>query len=252
MDFLSRLGARAVGAPSSVKPIIPPLFQARTPVSGISADEGADERMIPAKRVAEGRIRPRPDGPDTLVEASDDPGKAHLHLPIADEDGPTRGELGSTRDATQAGMPRRTSIERFEDGRARPAESASPAGRHQPVTAISPQPGDVLRHDAAIESEPVKTLPTASESTPLVPREARMPDVAAALERLRALREAVAAPRTRRDPVVRVSIGRIEVRSVPAVAPEQAVAPPPAVQPARALTPRVTLADYLARKQGAR
>jgi hypothetical protein len=267
MDFLSRLGARAVGAPSSVKPIIPPLFLTRTPIRAVPAGEGLDEQVpLPGLRTAEGAVRPRPEGPDTTMEESHGPGKAHLQPRVEDQVVPKRRdpEFESARvsltiepsyatgSAAQGEMRRPSSIERLTDKTARTVSGAAPAGRPQPASATSAQRGDVYQRGAELESEPASAMLTAFESAPLVPRSATLSDVAAALERLRALRETVTAPRPRRDPVVRVTIGRIEVRSVPAAAPEPVVATPPAPQPGRALPPRVTLADYLARKRSAR
>ena len=266
MDFLSRLGARAVGAPSSVKPIIPPLFLARPPVRDVQSGHGLDgQLMLHGARFAEETAPHRSQRPGTMVEKSQHPVNAHLQprreeqvVPkqLDFESEPARVSLSiesarSMSGAAQDDVPRSV-IERVTDETARTVRGASQAGPHQTATATSPRLGDVHRHGAEVESEPDSAVPAALESAALVPRSASMAEVAAALERLRALRETVTAPRPRRDPVVRVTIGRIDVRSAPAVAPEPVAAPPPATQPVRALPPRVTLADYLTRKRGAR
>ena len=267
MDFLTRLGARAVGAPSSVKPIIPPLFLARTPVRDVQAGDGLDDQLtLPGARVAEGAERHRSERPDTMVEESQHPVNAHLQPRVEEpfvvkprdaESAPARASLSiepahSMSGTAQDDRPRDSSIERATDEPVRTVRGASQTGPHQPAIGTSPRRGDLNRRGAELESEPASAMPAAFESEALVPRSVSMTDVASALERLRALRETVTAPRPRRDPVVRVTIGRIEVRSAPAVAPEPVVAPLPAPQPVRALPPRVTLADYLTRKRGAR
>ena len=266
MDFLSRLGARAVGAPSSVKPIIPPLFLARAPVRDVQPGDGLDDQLtLHGARFAEETLRHRSKRPGTMEE-SQAPVNAHLQRRLEEqivpkerdsESEPARVSVSiepapSMSGTTQDDRPRSSSIERVTDETARTVRGASQAGPHQPSTATSPRRGDVHRHGAEPELEPDPAVPAALDSAALVPRSTTISDVAAALERLRALRESVTAPRPRRDPVVRVTIGRIEVRSAPAVAPEPVVAPPPAPQPGRALPPRVTLADYLARKREAR
>ena len=267
MDFLSRLGARAVGAPSSVKPIIPPLFLARTPVRDVQPRDGFDDQLtLHGARFAEEARRHRSKRPGTVVEESQAEVNAHPQPRREEqvvpkqrdfESEPARVSVSieparSMSGTTQDDMPRSSSIERVTDETARTVRGASQAGTHQPSTATSPRRGDVHRHGAEVELEPDPAVPAALDSAALVPRSTTISDVAAALERLRALRESVTAPRPRRDPVVRVTIGRIEVRSAPAVAPEPVVAPLPAPPPVRALPPRVTLADYLTRKREAR
>jgi hypothetical protein len=265
MDFLSRLGARAVGAPSSVTPIIPALFLARTPVRDVQPGNGLGDELPLQARFGEETVRHRSERPGTVVEESQGL-NAHLQPRLDEQIVPkqrgaesahARGPLSIEPASSMSGralddMPRGSSIERVTDDTARSVGGASQAGLRQPPTATTPRRSDAHRHGAEVDSEPDPAVPTTFESAALVPRTASMTDVAAALERLRALRETVTAPRPRRDAVVRVTIGRIDVRSAPAVAPEPVVAPPPTPQPVRTLPPRVTLADYLTRKRGTR
>jgi hypothetical protein len=74
----------------------------------------------------------------------------------------------------------------------------------------------------------------------------------ALLERLRTLRQNAPESSKRRDAVVRVSIGRIEVRATPAAQPVPAPASAPVSAPAPASPQRLTLAEYLDRKREAR
>ena len=247
-----------------MKPIITPLFLARPPVvedvaAAESVGQPTDERATPADgRVAAAPTRSRFDGPDTQAEEPHAGVNAHARLPAADA--PQRHEPHSEHDMVSPSLvdrarsmsdgmpdviPQRPLTERHLHGPADPVEIAFPAAQRRGASVLSPQRDDASQR---------MTAPAIAHrrQAPLVPREAKASDIVAALERLRGLRETGSAPRTRRDPVVRVSIGRIEVRSTPAGVSEPVAPQPPMPAPARAVSPRLTLAEYLARRPGAR
>lgn len=122
-----------------------------------------------------------------------------------------------------------------------PAVEAPVSLSHDGGSAASPV-SDPLRHRALRIA-----IPAATDDAE--PQGASDSDARRQFARLRALgdgtrREPIASPRSPGPPVVRVSIGRVEVRAVAARAP---AAPPAPRGPA---LPGVTLARYLARNRG--
>lgn len=132
-----------------------------------------------------------------------------------------------------------------------------------PAAPVNLPVGDVhisLQRDSGSDTSPVIEPPRhralrvetpAARHDDAVPQRALYSDARSQFDRLRALGDGarpqpVATPQNSGPPIVRISIGRIEVRAVPARAP---AAPPASRGPAR---PGITLAHYLARNRGGR
>lgn len=256
MDILSRLGAHAIGTASTVKPIVAPLFLPgpRLPntLSGIAGDlvEHDQDTPIPAT------TPPPIDRLEPLVEM---PPRLRKNLPPHGsverrEDGQTRHDAERSVHAPEpiAGPIERT---RPNPAVARPIDAQPATAIDLPVRAASDGPVSELRPVHEITSQHAATAshdaarPSPSAQTPLVRLALPRSDAHTLLDQLRSLREN--APAIRRDPVVRVTIGRIEVRATPPAVPEPAplphAAPPAPIQP-----PRLSLAEYLERKRDAR
>jgi hypothetical protein len=262
MDALSRLGARAIGtAPASVRPMIAPLFLTRPPeMSRDDADlfvvaptpqHRVRQRLERDPGVAEpgasaltdderGREGPRWPGRHTPVDVRPVDRGVEPPIPEAVRTAQPDTPRSERRSTWRADAPTRVPV----DG---PPEAVASTGR-RPGSRASVVPGPAPVAQAAVVTEGV-----ASEGEPrpafgrtTTDREPEGWSSARFLGRLRAIRESVAAPERSRDderpPTVRVTIGRIDVRSTPPVAPE-----PPRV-PARAPASRLTLAEYLTRK----
>jgi hypothetical protein len=264
MDVLSRLGARAIGtaaAATSVRPMIAPLFLAappdmiragadpspivqtpRQPVrQALEPDRGPAEPVADPTGDGHHLATPRSQGRQTPVDDFD--------LASTDSE-PPAPEVGRMprQDTPRPDVPFTT--------RADPATSA-PVDTPQGVLASTRGLDSRRGSDAIVRvhdrREPI-AQPESSDDEhrtevgrPIAGREPDGLSSARYLTRLRAIRESVAAPeasfRDERPPTVRVTIGRIDVRSTPVAAPE------PPRQPARTRDSRMTLAEYLTRKR---
>jgi hypothetical protein len=263
MDILSRLAASAVGVAASVKPVVAPLFlpapraalDIGDAATGLDEHEHADAPAIDAPAATR-----HPGAPEPLVPAAVE---RHIRSSRAlqaqaqpdRQPVPAAPTEAAWREAMPIGprqplaepaiVPRRDGI---------PARQFEPTPFNLSGAAENRLPADPPSTRELSTHAPVGTVPLSSRQVsmpaPPVPADVH-PDAAAAMfNRLRSLRDSRATPMSRRDPVVRVTIGRIEVRSAPAVAPEPVPAP---VRTSKAPTPpRITLAEYLSRTREAR
>ena len=198
-DFLSRLAARSLGTAPLARPVITPLF-APDPALGVESDAAENE-------------------PSDVPGAGAAPARDRLTTPLPT---PRSGTFGSEA----ALRPLETQVVRSVDGRSpdEPAAATSRRVEAAPVEEMLPptvDPGEV--HTAST----IGTGPPARAGLPhrdlARPHRSFGPPEAAAEENA---------------PIVRISIGRIEVRAV--------AAPPAAPRPAAARPDdRVSLADYL-------
>jgi hypothetical protein len=271
MDALTRLGAQAVGAASTVKPLIAPLHAPAPRVApeddyAFGAEhhdeetahemrdkraEPADEReflLDPHSTVARGessaRVAPAPAAP--VAASMEDV----VDVPAAR---PAAATERGTNPASGAGRAERIDVKRAPAARETasvPVRSMNRETRSAAVPARqdftgSPKLAPVGGEDSEASNErPAPATPLLAETSDRG---------AALLERLRSLGATAPSRAARRDPVVRVSIGRIEVRAVtPPAATPPALSPPPPPRPATVQPPGLTLAEYLARKPEAR
>jgi hypothetical protein len=316
-DYLTRLGARALGVANAVRPALAPMFASAPAVLiGTTLDEelpdGPDAARPPepneelffdpsVPRARQQPSKPRlfraenQPAPPSAVDLADAPAPGVSAPGLADtsrnDDGtrvPRPRLPDSPRDRNEGAVealepePRVASREPVDAGTRLPTAVPTvtalegAARRHTAQTTL---PALALRlEDDDSETPPAPTNLPAVDARVELPREGRS-DAAARLEhrqrrvvpvathaarqhdarpqpaldsdarrqfaRLSALGDITRAqPENPRPPIVRVSIGRIEVRAAPARPP---AAPPAPRAPAR---PSVTLARYLARKRG--
>jgi hypothetical protein len=263
MDILSRLAASAVGVAASVKPVVAPLFlpAPRAALDIADAATGLDEHEHAGapETDAPAAIR-QPRAPEPLVPSAVERQIRGSRALLARAQPDLQPVPGAP---TETGWPEATAINRQlplaeraavarRDGM--PAShfeatpSDLPAATENRLLADPPPPRERSTH-APVGTVP---LPSLQVSMPASPVPVAVPDATAAMfNRLRSLRDSGATPKSRRDPVVRVTIGRIEVRSAPATAPEPVPAPV-RTSPAPTPPPRITLAEYLSRTREAR
>jgi hypothetical protein len=218
-DVLGVLAARSLGVPAAVRPAIRPLYDGG--LLGATADEEDIEREVAAPRVA----RAVAETDEREVEAGDRVAPAEARdVPRGQPRDHRSAERPVGRSAARAAAPvavpdgaRVAAPERSRQSAAAPAAPAEPAGTERVLTAPESVP------PAAPAAAPTAPPPFAPAVGP-APR-------AAALAR-----ESRPEPRAA-ERVVHVTIGRIDVRAVPAPTPER-----PARAPAK---PSVGLDEYL-------
>lgn len=252
-DYLARLGARAMGA-QPVRPAIAPIFQpAPLPLaSGIDEESEREVELPPPPHEAPPDQAPPA---ERLVEIPAVP----TARPNSDA-GPPRRAPEPVADADPAPPPLRGAPEpAWSPRHMPPAEMAVPVRDRTPPSARGEtpmDPGPVRQPD---ESEtdvraPAALVPVVSRPQPEPPpsvfaapeRSAMEADVRQLIARLADPREAAQARTTAQPPppLVRINIGRIEVRAVTA-------SPQPPDRKAPTVTaPAVSLATYLAKKPG--
>lgn len=247
-DFLDRLTARAVGGEATLAPRLPSLFEPAQHAPILPpANDGTEalqrRNAMPSSEAAPAATPLRPPHATSPVQA-----EALRPAPIA-------------QPAAQMPTPRATSVPAQAPPAALPAMSPTTPTTAMPTVARDgvPQPGPA--HAASAAATPVQALQTriaathaAAEPVPggsllpppapvfAMPRSAPEPAQAghAAALRLRAAQAANPVVAATREPVVHVSIGRIEVRAAPA-----------ATTPARRRDePRPTSLDDYLRQRG--
>ncbi len=271
MDALTRLGARAIGATAggaAVRPVIAPLFVAPPDATPPPETIGADADPVAPGPALRHPVRSAPGPPAAPTAAAR---AADTRMPASTEDQRIRDVPGAS------GTPETVELPRPID------DSADSGPRAGEMSGLMPQEahaseGWMARREAAGSRESViapRRVPDArgasrvpaprqdvrdtvsagatSDATPasmtgrtVAGRETDGGPSSRFFTRLRAIRESVAAPEVHheeRPPAVRVTIGRIDVRSTPAVEPA------PRREPARAPDSRMTLAEYLTRKR---
>lgn len=224
--YLERLGARALGLAPVAQPIVPTIF-----------DPGTG---------------PGPGAAGSSLVAEPEPAEPRQDRPVASAAVPSLGSRGerALRDAREPAAwdgPRaalgESEREHAPDDRAhdrgpweRAVETLPPAGREAALVLAAPRDGG--RREAAEErgSEPVPSMVLRVAPPPLSTR-----DHHATMSEQRD-----PAATAKSAPVIRVTIGRIDVRAeFPAPAPARAATPPRA--------PMLSLEDYLKqRKEGKR
>jgi hypothetical protein len=229
-DFLTRLAARARGEPSLVRPAIAPLFRPLVAAADVADDASGGDALVPAPRpVADSAAPPPRDATAPRSSIAPDAASTTDVAPdVRRVDAPDHAPFVSIRDPApplevHAGAaPLRVPAAAPDEAPRRLAPPTPPAAR--------PAPARVVR-DA-----PVAPAPN--------------PRAVPALERLRTLGEVTRVAHERpaepASSVVRVTIGRVEVRTVPQAAPP---APRGRATPPR---PEPSLADYLAKQRDRR
>ena len=260
IDVLARLGARAVGATPVVRPVIAPLFvtssrlQAQREIAedvpDIAAAEASSLEMSDAD-VLEMRSEPRPRAPRAAPARVETP-------PGVIADTPPR-ELPRQLETAPSDNPRPLQVAPVAPMRpiAPPSAPAAPPAHSRPPAAhvppsVPPRASAPLPPPAPRELPPLarpiapparhdttRAMPTADDSRPpIIPRRDDQPrrrdavgvsQTADVLARLRLLRESVpATERAPAPPIVRVTIGRIDVGGPPPAPRGGAPPPPPA------------------------
>jgi hypothetical protein len=216
--FLKRLGARALGLAQVVQPIVPTIFDPGHAAGGIPAAEPEQAEPRNDRPTASAAAVPVP-GPRSMKRVRRDAREP------ADWEGPRAAVSEDEREHEHNGRA-------HDHGRReRAVETLPPAGREAAIVLSAPQEG--ARPEAA---DGHWSRPGLS----VVPRVAPQPQQPLSRENHAAVgarRDPAAA--TQGPPVIRVTIGRIDVRAdVPTPAPARA-----ATTPLRA--PMLSLDDYL-------
>jgi hypothetical protein len=267
MDVLSRLGARALGVAPAIRPVIAPLFQSDPLLSAPEAEHVAPRASTPAPNRLPAEIA----GSDVAEERPIKHEVIHAPAPAAQvkamparagdpvvhqsrDDEPARVRPDSAGEPLSRRAVNRDEGVRVAHGHAAPKSEtpipaiASKAGSAREVIhPPAPHLADLLpKSDRPVEAHERRSH--ASRPAPADSDHAGARRTAASagyLASLAAVRESVAPLAAEHEPtIVRVSIGRIEVRSSP-----PPIRPRP---PAPAAPPCNTLADYLTRKAGDR
>ena len=285
-DYLSRLAANAVSSTLAARPRLPSLFEDpvpnmapfwsaadpdRAPLYRHEWGDGHDG-AVPAPTAsttdehAVGPARDRAAPRQTIDRVTGRPG---AQVPLRSEPDTAAADRRLPSTASSASAPERV--------------DRAPPGRETPLRASAPPPVNAEpRVPPAHEELPVPVRRGTPATVPPSPRQARYephiqerisakamsvterrPDGAPNPEPFAAPRQAIRlegerlahhldqppSRRARADlPVIRVTIGRVEVRAAPAPAPG-----PPLPKPKRpAPTPLLTLSDYLAQRSGGR
>lgn len=210
-DFLASLLARGMGAAPAIRPRLPSLFESpagRAPM--VEANEVAEAVVLrPAPPTATSR--------DTVMG-----GEAQVHLAP-----PPAASPGRALTPPQSTQP--------ESGRATVMATAAMAG---PVV-----PPPTPTHPPSVETGAKPRSEPATGMAPSIPRMPAPPLPAAVIPLSRPVAVRVAEPqRPPEPPSVRITIGRVEVRAVPAN--------PPAARPGRRASPKLSLEDYLRPRAG--
>jgi hypothetical protein len=201
-DFLSRLVERSTGRAAVARPVVPPLFAAGAPLGAGPVEEEAMGGTGPAE------------GPVATVGEASRP-----HSPT--------GDAPTVHDASAPASP-------VEERR---AEEVTPPGRERPPAPLTTVTRDRLRvrivRDAAAALAPdgaAVTAPASGERTtpaPVSGPESHMelrPREAAVFPRAAVVRaDPSSSPPA---PIVRISIGRVDVRAVPPARPPASPVPP--------------------------
>lgn len=246
-DFLGRLAARAVGTAPALRPRPRALFEPDA-IAGAEPLEVEEEREAPPAPRARPSAAP-PEAPEPITRAAEPPPAAEPEAPPAPRARPERHAVERTaqapqREAPPAPRPQRATaappvvVEQRREVVAPPPPPAAPPRRE-------PRPRPPARELAATSvvrrapDEPAETLvtPPLPESLPLrsqaiararslAPPPAPAPQPGAAPVR-------DAPPRPAPEPVVEVTIGRLEVR---AATPGQPARPAPTVERAEPLS----------------
>ena len=261
MDVLARLGASAIGTTAaSVKPLIAPLFLPATQPIGNGAatavpNEAGSTPDAPDRQHS--RVVPEPvfDQPRLMRAAEPVPRTSGDDLrrrepPHSPGPAGVRAQAALDRSSISIGpAPREAAPSQLVDTGSRRAAAATREGTASALAASGLPPRNRVE---PVPSRDAATAPRDSYATETLVAPAPPDKTAAIFDRLHSLRESAPAPASARRGVVRVTIGRIEVRSAPVATPEPAVdaVRPPA--PVHAPPPRLTLEQYLSRSRGER
>ena len=223
-DFLDRLAARAIGGEAALAPRLPSLFEplARAP-SMATADEGeAPARTRDASRLPPPAAAPPPRPPVPARELIE----PRAPRPSPAEPAPLPLPARAAADAPGASMPpsRAAAPARAMAAEPSPARSAPDSAVATP-TSVAPRAARLtpVRHESMQPPAAIGALlpaPTPVFATTHAATAPAQPGRTAAM-RLRRDAQAAQGNRAGGEPVVHVSIGRLEVRAAPA-----AVAPP--------------------------
>jgi hypothetical protein len=239
--YLERLGARALGLAQVAQPIVPPIFDPSLGLGPGAAGGMPVAAPEPAEPVAKPeRAEPRYDRPTASAAAVPDPGPRSIELARRDARAPAAWESP------------RAALDEYErehehNGRAhdrgpweRAVETLPPAGREAAIVLAAPQEG--VRPEAADERWPGPVPSVFSRVAPQLQQPLSTRENHPTME---GRRDPAAA--TQGAPVIRVTIGRIDVRAdFPAPAPARAATTPPRA-------PMLSLEDYLKqRREGKR
>jgi len=284
-DFLERMGARAIGAANLVRPAVASLFEPRS-LTGARrrVSDRPESSDVREARAIEAPPAARSDRRDALPRG--DPRAAVAAIPPAraidwpepprgedrDRGGPPRAVISESERARSPQRPATVAVV----AKAVPTETdaATPRARRGAASFRGDEPREVRPAPAPLGREPppreaaLRARSGAGET--IQPRRDehgghRPSELAQRARRVRAPREDEPAAKTRvpierpldgeagREPaesedapIVRITIGRIEVRAVPAP-----VRPPPA-SPREVAGSGTSLADYLARNEAGR
>ncbi len=234
-DFLTRLVERSLGSAPTVRPLVPPLYAERPgPVESAPVEERWEERPAPTHPSLEAATEPAPAVQARTVELRPDR--------VATADPRRREPPGApVRPAPLAPTVREPDT---------PAAGKRAPGPPAPASPLEPPPGPVVgaplpKEASSIPRATVEVRPPAAKPPPAPVSQPSTPPLKPLAVRRRDTREP--APRTAetepREPTIRVTIGRVEVRAV-----NKPAEPQPSARP----EPEQTLAEYLREAAGRR
>jgi hypothetical protein len=242
-DFLTRLAERSVGRPPAVTPVLPSLYEPAPDEGFVDAIEEVETLGPVSRRDGDPSLKSVPSWSEPAPALSaPEFAAARLNAPERRDEGPQPAEapVPQSMESPAAAGPVPTPA-RPEAPTMAPLSRA--AERPVPVAAAAP---DSLSREGAPAPDPIRpsraNAPERAEPAAPTPHgplavTPRRPDPTPSVE----------IPTPSSPPVVRVTIGRVEVRAVLPVAPA-----PPAPEPASADT-RLSLDEYLkTRSEGQR
>jgi hypothetical protein len=256
-DFLSGLLDRAQGRAPVLERRRPSMFEPSHPTSGmgmglVEAGEFVDAEDAPAPRRRTAAPESAPDLPmrAKAVPVVEEPPAARVRKPAEIQEPvrpPLRPHVAASSKTVETRTVRETIVERQIEKSAieiRVATPKPPAVDAPAIAAIRPASAPV-RHEDEARPKPVALLPEHPQPGKSLPPAAR-PAIQPATRRAAAAkpRPAPAEPMEAAAPTIHVTIGRVEVRAVPAAA-----LAPGAVRP---FAPKLNLEDYLRSRGGGR
>lgn len=235
-DFLDRVVARVVGADPALTPRLPSLFEpsSRAPLLPLAETVVAQDGAAPAVRPNDdaampGRALPRDAVPPSLAAS------AAVHTGVAPPRiDPAAGRPSAARAVeTSALLPvRRASVPPMSVSMEVPASPRAPS-EAEPVAPKQLHAAPAVVATKMPQPKPAEISPAIMPKPASRSRE-NAPVEPAAVRTIAAARSvAVSVPATTAEPVVHVSIGRLEVRAAPAPAPSsrrREVPPPSALE----------------------
>lgn len=250
-DLFTRLAERALGIAPTLRPMATSVFAPETGVVTDTAAATVDSRVVASKATILPEESPRPDQAEFPAEFAQTRANDSHPAPVEESVKGSRTTIQSaSRTQTAAHEFNHPLVAKHEPEVRRPAPHREPSA---PALQADAAPSAPASKPLDVGSEyDAQSIPKRSiKSTDVVSRDIRDKPVDVAMDTAAPpaplhpagfdLRE----PPASHSPVIRITIGRVEVKAV-----QPATAPAPPRSPARA--PSLTLADYLKQRKGGR